>query len=234
MAWTLHEFNNDNSLIEALTARISDVLIQAIQNTNTASMALSGGSTPKALYQHLALQKLPWRQVTVSLVDERWVEEDHPDSNALMIQESLLQHQAEAACFIGMKLAETDARAAEKVLDLLLRDHILPLDLVLLGMGNDGHTASFFPHADGLSRALALDNDTLCCALQPVGASYARMSLRLRTLLNAQQRILYIRGAAKREVLEQAFQPGDINELPVRAVLHNSKTVTEIYYAPDD
>lgn len=234
MTWTLQEFKNNHTLVEALTGRICDVLLEAVTRTNTASIALSGGSTPRALYQHLALQALPWRQVTVSLVDERWVDEDHPDSNARMIQETLLQHHAETACFIGMKLPEAEATAAEKVLHLLLKDHILPLDLVLLGMGGDGHTASFFPNAAGLSKALAPDNDTLCCALQPPGADYARMSLTLNTLLGARQRILYITGAKKREVLEQAFQPGDINELPVRAILHNSQTLTEIYYAPDD
>jgi len=234
MAWTLQEFDNNRTLVEALTDRIRDITLEAVTRSNTASIALSGGSTPRVLYQHLAHQTFPWRQVTVSLVDERWVDEDHPDSNARMIQETLLQHHAEAACFIGMKLPEAKAQAAEKVLHLLLRDHILPLDLVLLGMGNDGHTASFFPHAEGLSRALAPDNDTLCCALQPAGAPYARMSLTLRTLLDARHRIVYITGASKHAVLEQAFQPGDITTLPMRAVLHNSQTLTEIYYAPDD
>jgi 6-phosphogluconolactonase len=234
VAWTLQEFENNRALVTALTNRIRDITIEAVARTSTASIALSGGSTPRVLYQHLANQAFPWRQVTVSLVDERWVDEDHPDSNARMIQETLLQHHAEAACFIGMKLPEEKAQEAEKVLHLLLKDHILPLDLVLLGMGNDGHTASFFPNAEGLTRALAPDNDTLCCALQPEGAPYARMSLTLRTLLNARYRILYITGASKHEVLEHAFQPGDITELPVRAILHNSQSLTEIYYAPDD
>jgi 6-phosphogluconolactonase len=234
MSWTLQEFNNNETLVKALTGRICNILIDAVARTHSASIALSGGNTPRALYQHLAMQILPWRQVTVSLVDERWVSEDHPDSNARMIQETLLQHHAESACFIGMKLPEAEAIAAEKVLDLLLKDHILPLDLVLLGMGSDGHTASFFPNADGLSKALALDNEALCCALQPFGAPYARMSLTLSTLMKASHRILYITGISKREVLEQAFQPGDIHELPVRAVLHHSQILTEIYYAPDD
>lgn len=236
--WQLHEFPGQQALIETLSQRLAQTLTALIKSRQRASMAMSGGSTPAPLYRHLSQQTLDWSAVTVSLVDERWVAETDPQSNARLIRNTLLQNQAQHATMIGMKTPETDAFAAAESLGAMLGQRVLPLDMVLLGMGLDGHTASLFPHARGLDQALAADNTNICCAIQPysesgTAAACARMSLSLNTLLSAGERILYLTGAAKRAVLESALQPGSIQEMPVRAVLHDSNTLTEIYYAPD-
>ena len=234
MVWRLHEYASHKNLLEDLTRQVSEQLIQTIYASGTVSIALSGGSTPRQLYQRLSMCELPWGRVKISLVDERWVDEQHADSNARLVRETLLLNKAAAGRFQGMKSATADAfLAQDAVSDLLLRT-VMPLDLVILGMGEDGHTASFFPGAAGLDEALRRDSRRVCCALLPQGASYARMSLTLVTLLSATHRLLYITGKAKRAVLERALEPGDVHELPVRALLHDKHKLTEIYYAPDN
>ncbi|MDT8429619.1 MAG: 6-phosphogluconolactonase [Pseudomonadales bacterium] len=236
--WQLHEFSNPQTLIETLSQRLISTLTNLINFQRRASIALSGGSTPAPLYRYLSQQTLDWSAVTVSLVDERWVEETNPQSNARLIRNTLLQNQARHATMIGMKTPTSDAFAAAENLGAILERQILPLDLVLLGMGLDGHTASLIPGAKGLDQALDKNNTRICFALQPRSepgaiAGCARMSLGLNTLLGASERILYLTGAAKRAVLESALQPGSAQEMPVRAVLHDHHTLTEIYYAPD-
>lgn len=237
--WELHEYKTRDALLIKLTATLSRSVSDCVAQRGKASIALSGGSTPGGLYRQLAQQALPWQCVTVSLVDERWVDDIHPQSNARFIRHNLLDNGAGRANFIGMKTSHPDAFTAADALSGILARHILPLDIVLLGMGLDGHTASFFPHAQGLAQALASDCRQVCCAIQPgpsadESAPLARMTLSLNTILSAHQRILYITGEAKRQALEKALVPGSTMDMPVRAVLHDNSTMTEIYYAPDD
>ncbi len=237
--WEMHEYENQAALTQALTAKLGQCIRDCVAERGKASIALSGGSTPQTLYQQLSHQALPWQSVTVSLVDERWVDEVHPQSNARMIKNSLIQNEARRARFISMKTSHADAFAAASSLGSILARQTLPLDLVLLGMGLDGHTASFFPHAQGLEVALSDQCRQVCCAIQPLPgddepAPLARMTLSLNTILSAHKRILYIRGETKRQVLEQALASGPFADMPVRAVLHNKPTLTEVYYAPDD
>lgn len=237
--WKLHEYRSQSALLEDLTLRLSQTISTRVADTGKVSVALSGGSTPTVLYQQLSQLDLPWHAVTVSLVDERWVDDIHMASNARFIRHTLIRNCARRASFVGMKTSHTDAFAAADSISRIITRHVLPLDLVLLGMGLDGHTASLFPGAIGLAPALSPDCRQVCCAIQPLPtvqntAPVARMTLSLNTILSAQQRILYISGAAKRQVLEQAFAEGPITDMPIRAVLHDSQTLTEIYYAPED
>lgn len=237
--WELHEFKDQTTLQEALGAKVGECIKGCVADRGKASIALSGGSTPQRFYQHMSHQALPWQSVTISLVDERWVNEIHPQSNARLVKNSLIQNEAHRATFIGMKTSHADVFAAANYLSGIIARQTLPLDMVLLGMGLDGHTASFFPDAEGLTEAMSSNSRQVCCAIQPPGneedtAPVARMTLSLRTILTAHQRILYITGKAKRQVLEEAFVPGPVTDMPVRAVLHHNTTLTEIYYAPDD
>lgn len=232
MSWTINEFQQDSELIAELAKRIGEVLVRSVNNRGKASIALSGGRTPADLYRHMATLDLPWQAITVSLVDERWVDESHPDSNAALIRNTLLQGPAAAARFVGMKAdAETPA-SAEQNLDQTLRAAILPLNVVVLGMGEDGHTASLFPGAEGTAQALSATDPLLCRGISIADASYGRMSLTVPALLAAEHRFLYITGSAKRAVLGAALTPGGAAELPVRALLHAPQTHTEVYYAP--
>jgi 6-phosphogluconolactonase len=201
-------------------------------------MAVSGGSTPKSLFARLAASDLPWEKVTITLVDERWVDADHPDSNARLVRENLLQDKAAAADFVPLKTPAPDPFAAEDEVQARLTDLPMPFDVVILGMGSDGHTASFFPGANTLRRALHPETEgsgehQLCCAVRPPHAPHDRMTLTLSVLLQAKHLILHVVGKDKWQVLQKALQSGKSEELPVRAVLHQSRVLLDIYYAAE-
>lgn len=231
MAVTCREFDTPDALVSHLGKVLADRIELAIANRGSASIAVSGGSTPGPLFRALSMIDIPWAQVIISLVDERWVDETHPDSNAALVRRTLLQNYASTARLVTMKTQETDAFAAQKKVNSLLESSILPLDIVLLGMGDDGHTASLFPGAEGLAEALDLNNSAVCRGIRVTGMPYTRMTLTLKTLLSARYRILQIQGESKHRTLLKALQPGSVLEIPVKAVLDSDLAETEIYYS---
>lgn len=233
MTWMLHQYSHNDELVKALSQRIARSLLDAITERGRASLAVSGGSTPVTLFRALASIDIPWSKIVVTLVDERWVPETHPDSNARLVHQHLLRDYAAKARFIGLKTAAEDPFAAVPVVEARLLEEVMPLDVVVLGMGEDGHTASFFPLAEGLGEALESEQ-RICCGIAPPNAPYPRMTLSLSTLLGARQLFLHIVGAKKKQVLEAAKVAGSVTELPVRAVLHQTKVVMEIFYADQD
>lgn len=230
MAWTLAAFDDNAALVSVLAARITQALAQAVQTRGRAALAVSGGSTPRTLFEALSVIDIPWSRITITLVDERWVPETDEDSNALLVRRHLLQHKAARARFIGLKTEAGDPFLASFDVEARLRTKVLPLDVAVLGMGEDGHTASFFPAAEGLDTALQ-DPQRMCCGIRPPLAPHPRMTLSLHALLGAGHLFLHIVGAKKREVLQVAMTPGSVRGLPVRAVLHQSRVPLEIYYA---
>lgn len=231
MSWTLYPFEDNRTLVPQLAMSIAETLAEAINLRGRASLAVSGGGTPRTLFDALAVIDIPWSNVVITLVDERWVEDNDPASNALLVRRHLLRSHAAGAQFLGLKNADRDPALAVDAVDKLLREQLLPLDLVVLGMGEDGHTASFFKDAEGLDAALASDTLTACCAVRPPRAPHARMTLTLNTLLASRRLLLHMVGASKLAVLHKAMQPGPVNALPVRAVLHQQLRPLEIYYA---
>jgi len=230
MSWTLTQFEHNADLVPVLAAKIADALAAAVQVRGHAALAVSGGSTPRSLFEALSVMDIPWSRITITLVDERWVPETDIDSNALLVRRHLLQHRAARARFVGLKTEAGDPFLASFDVEARLRAKVLPLDVAVLGMGEDGHTASFFPAAEGLDKALE-DKQNVCCGIRPPLAPHPRMTLSLQTLLGAGHLFLHIVGAKKREVLEVAMTQGSIPGLPVRAVLHQSRVPLEIHYA---
>ena len=233
MTWMLHQYVHNSELVENLAQHIIENLLDAIAQSGRASLAVSGGSTPVSLFRALSDIDIPWSKVVVTLVDERWVPENHPDSNAQLVRRHLLRSHAAKAQFVGLKTDASDPFIAVEDVEAKLRLEVLPLDVVVLGMGEDGHTASFFPAAQGLSEALESEQ-RICCGIVPPRAPHARMTLSLAALLGAKQLLLHIIGEKKRLVLEAAQEPGPVYELPVRAVLEQTKIVMEIFYAEQD
>ncbi len=206
---------------------VADQLADAIKARGKASLAVPGGTTPGPFLQALSAQDIAWDKVSVMLTDERFVGEDSPRSNTRLLKESLLQGKAAAATLVPMVV---DGATPEDVLDGLMvgLNPTLPLDVVVLGMGEDMHTASLFPGADKLAEALKNDAPTLL-PMRAEGAGEPRITMTAPVLRGAGAVHLLITGAPKLVALKRALLEGPDAEAPVRVVL--ARGDTEIHYA---
>ena len=227
---SLHTFSSRLDLRNTLRMNICNALRDGIDANGVASMALSGGSTPKALFEQLSHCELPWNKVLVTLVDERWLEPSQNDSNEHLVRSLLLQNLAKEAQFIPLKSTHTTAEEAEPACDKALRRLPEDFDVVLLGMGTDGHTASFFPGALTLQKALTSDKS--CVAVTPPEAPYERMTLTLSRLIKSKNIFLHIEGEEKIKILQRAQESQNVESMPIRAFLYRTSTpLLEVYYA---
>ena len=229
---TFHPFPSPQDLVSTLTQKISSALSAALAARNQASLVVSGGSTPKPLFAELSKQELEWAKVTISLADERWVAPDDPASNEGLVRNYLMQNKAAAANFIGLWTGDATASSGETACSAALAKIPRPFDLMILGMGGDGHTCSFFPGAEALPQALDMKSAQSCQAITPLTAPHERMTLTLPTVLNSRQIILHIEGEEKKEVYETALEEGPVGEMPVRAVLRQDLVGVDCYWAP--
>jgi len=210
-------------IVEQAAQAIAAILREAIKTQGHASLMVSGGSSPKPLYSRLSKAKLAWSKVTISLVDERWVDSGEVGSNEDFIRQNLIQNRAADANFFGLKTdyptVETGLAEAEARFKAMPR----PFDICIMGMGGDAHTASWFPNSNGLTRALSLKNEKTLCAINAEGAPVAgdhpnRISLTLRAVLESHSIILFIPGEKKRTVFDNA--PNNlVLDAPVQALL---------------
>ncbi len=232
MAVEIYQFESNQGLSAALAECIASGLEGALALRDVATLAVSGGSTPRPLFEALSWCDLDWSRVLVTQVDERWVSEDHVDSNTALIRECLLQNNAAAAELVSMKVPVDDAFAAAAQVADKLEAFAEAIDVAVLGMGEDGHTASFFPAADNLADALDPHSDALCLALRPPAAPHDRMTLSLAALLRSRQLYLHISGERKWQVLEAALAGEDIYQYPIRSVFYREDSPLEVFYAP--
>lgn len=232
MAHTLHSFENGPALAEALADKVATTLAESIASRGSATLAVSGGSTPKAFFEALSKKPLDWSNVSVTLVDERFVPADNPRSNHLLVATHLLQNEASEAEFIPLYQPEETIEAAAAVATDAVSEIGTPLDVVILGMGADGHTASFFPGGDNLEDALDLELPPRVLTMEAAGAGEPRLTLSFSSVADAGLLIVHIEGAEKKAVLEKALKGQDEAEMPIRAVLERAETDVEIYWAP--
>ena len=218
----------DGALAAAdMARRIATILEDAIAARGVASIALSGGRSPRPVLEALSGAALDWSKVVVTLVDERWVAPDHADSNERLVHETLLQGPAAAARFLGMKNEAADAYAGQAACEAAFAALPWPLDIVLLGMGEDGHTASLFPEAAELAEGLSTKAMTI--AVTPPAAPHQRMSLTASAILKSRHVFLQIGGAAKKAVYDRALEGGPVEELPIRLALCQHGVSVEVW-----
>ena len=208
-----------------LSQYLTDELQRVLVHNQRASLALSGGRTPIPLLQALAQEPLPWHNIEIILTDERWVNEDHSDSNAALVKHYLLQGPASSACFIPLKNQATSANIGQQACHHALQQMKRPLDLLLLGMGNDGHTASLFPCCPELAAAMDPTNPQLCLATRPTTAIHNRINLTYTMLTQARQRILHICGDDKLATLAQAMTIRNAKKMPIFAFLQRPLSI---------
>jgi 6-phosphogluconolactonase len=229
---TEHRFTDGARALEALVASIAGALERAIALRGRASLVVPGGTSARALLPRLAQAAIPWRCVTATLTDERWVAGDDPASNERRVRETLLVGAARALRWIGLKSAALEPAEAARAGELHLQAVPRPFDVVVLGMGEDGHVASLFPGAPGLREALALANPRACQAIRPPAAPHARLTLTLAALLDSRHLMLLIAGPEKWRTYERARSPGPLAELPVRGILHQDRVPVDVVWAP--
>lgn len=224
---TEYHFTDGGAAAADLATRIATLLSEAIAARGTASLALSGGRSPKPVLEALARTPLDWSKIVVTLVDERWVAPDAPDSNERLLRDTLLTGPAAAAQFVPMKNDAADAYAGQPAVEAVFAAIPWPLDIVLLGMGEDGHTASLFPAAAELADGLSSTARTI--AVTPPTAPHQRLSLTASAILAARHIFLQISGDAKKAVYAQALEDGPVEELPIRLALLQAQTPVEVW-----
>ena len=211
-------FESRGSLSSALATDVANALQHHVRVKGSACLAVSGGSTPKLFFETLSRFDVPWSRITVTWVDERQVPETNLRSNAKLVRENLLQNSAAGAEFVPL-FENPDA------------ENIGTLDVVVLGMGSDGHTASYFPGSDNLSEALHPETGKRIVKILAPAAGEPRLTFTLPALLDASLLCLHIEGQEKCDVLNQALAEGPVEAMPVRAVLRSKKPLT-LYWCP--
>lgn len=217
---------------QAVAAHVASALRRAIAERGQASLAVSGGRSPVPMLEALREQALDWPRVSVVLVDERVVPHDHADSNTALVRRHLLQGAAAQARFAPF-FDEVPTGPDALVLDALVREADgrlaplpWPLDVAVLGMGEDAHTASLFPDGAGVAHAIQT-GDRLAWVV-PATARHARITLTLSALLAARELVLPIAGEAKRAVYRHACGQAD-TRLPVSLVLNQDRTPVSVW-----
>lgn len=200
----LLEFPNVQASIDAIASQLSANVDSILHKQNSCSLALAGGNTPRPLYEFLSQLPWLWDRIKITLTDERWVSRKHEDSNENMIRRCLIQNKAEKAHFVGLKNKESSPEKGQSFCETTLSKSISPLDIVILGMGEDGHFASIFPSMDNTEKLLNRYQPKLCMGANPNNLQ-GRMSLTLSYLLSAKHIYLFITGEKKKEIIEQAM-----------------------------
>lgn len=230
---TTHSFTDCKVQATALAERIAERLRAALAERGHAVLAVSGGSTPKKFFASLSREKLDWTRVQVTLVDERWVPDTDERSNARLVKSLLLQHAAGAAQFVPLYTGDATPEAGLATADARIGALPLPFDAVVLGMGDDGHTASFFPGGDHLAEALDPDGRARVLPMRAPGAGEPRITLSLSTLLETRALYLLVTGEKKRDLLADArLGLGATQHYPVRAVLTQQRVPVAVYWCP--
>ncbi len=225
-------FSDIEKLEDVLAEEIISSLQTQLKEQNKATLLLSGGSTPVNLYSKLSHFDIDWAQVTVGLVDERYVPIDDANSNERLIKASLIQNKASKAIFTGMVY---DTSNLDKNLDLAIAQNKSFYDetaCVLLGMGTDGHTASLFPNDEKSLPGLQTgsDNDLLVYTNSP-NEPKQRISFTIDGLLNTKRLFLYFTGAEKMKVFSDAKESNQPLTLPISSFIHQQQKVLEVFWA---
>ncbi|MBC8221200.1 MAG: 6-phosphogluconolactonase [SAR86 cluster bacterium] len=206
----MKDFTADN-----LSQSIAASLSASINLNGYASFVVCGGSSPLPLYDNLSNKDLDWSKVSIFLGDDRVVPSDHQDSNNYLIQLHLLKNNASSASLYPLN----DSK-------ITIKDIRRPFDVVLLGLGNDGHFASLFPPQ--LNNALVFDayaSPSIIVSDQDLGSpSHKRISMNLSMLIDAKRCILLVPNSDKRKIVERAYKD---NQLPLHFLLTQERTKIE-------
>lgn len=225
-----HGFATRGELASAFADVVAGRLAEAIAERGEALLAVSGGTTPANFFAALSEQPVEWEKVVVTLIDERFVPMASPRSNAALVRANLLRNKAANARFVPLYHEAESIEAAANMADANLRRLSWPLDVAVLGMGNDGHTASFFPDAGNLAELLNPAAENFVMPVHAQSAGEPRLSLSMARIVEARFLALHIEGAEKRESFDGAM--GKSPPKPIRTVIDASPRPVEVFWAP--
>jgi len=236
--YDFHQGADAQSLAEHLAGELSALMTNAIVQKGSAVLALSGGSTPKPLFEELAKHDVDWSKVIITLVDERWVDESHGLSNAAFMKTYLLSKLPDTVKFVSLYQA---ADSVDASLPAVLNDYLKAtgssaeapreFDIVILGMGGDGHTASFFPDADNVADLVDIESEDALLTCHSPSTQVERVTWSLPVLLNTDFLALHFTGESKKTVFETACEGGEKTELPIRSAIFQDRVALNVYYA---
>lgn len=225
------EYDSADEMTDAVAGDLQFVIESALDARGGAVIALAGGKTPAPIYAKLAQAKLDWKRVTIVPTDERVVKLGDPLSNVTMIGKTFIPKGARVMPIVPA--ATTDYKAAGRSADALMQDLHWPLDLCLLGMGENGHTASIF-HGPDYDEALAGPRERRALGVLPEPlppeAPVARVTLSRQGIVTAKALTIAITGAKKREVLEAALKEGASSPYPIGRVLADAELPVDVHW----
>lgn len=225
------------SLYQKVANRCAMQLSRGVEKNGRASFIVPGGTTPAPVFNQLSQMSLLWNNILIAPSDERWLNPDQPQSNQRLIENELLINNAAKSKLMPLKMPTKTPFEAESLAQKSISELNQPFDVCLLGMGPDGHFASLFPDCEQLPQALDISNSKKkCIAINaegcPVAGEYTqRMSLTLSAILNSQLIILMFTGKEKLATLNKAKTESNPLKKPVAALLTQTQTPVEIYWA---
>jgi len=227
-----NRFSDTHTLAQQLADSVASKMRSIIDSRGRVSLAVSGGTTPKEFFLKLSEKELDWSKVLVTLVDDRWVDDSDEASNARLVKENLLINNAALAYFVPLKNAEATPKEGLMISENRLHEQIDELDIVVLGMGMDGHTASWFPQSEALTSCLDEQAAACCFAVMDAPEFAQRMTMSLSLVLRAKHIYLHFEGADKNKVFEQVcdeHEKHNFEPMPVRSVLFQNQVPVNIY-----
>ncbi len=224
------DYEDIDELAEAVAGDVGFIIESALDARGQTLIALPGGKTPAPIYEKLAAMPIKWKHVTIIPTDDRLVAVDNPLSNAALLAKAFMPKGARV---LPIASENKDHKAAGNAADARLQDLHWPPDLVWLGVGGDGHTASIFAgpdlddalNAPKARRAVGVLPDPL-----PPEAPVARVTLTRNAILSARTLMIVLTGDDKKVMLERAIKDGPLSSLPVGRVLADAEQPIDIHW----
>lgn len=224
-------FPDRKRLFAGLSHDMADKLADIIKKRRKASLALAGGTTPGPLYDSLSNVPINWEKVSVTLTDERWVHPQDPASNEFLVRDMLLRRRAAVATFVPFKTNHAKASGGAATTEKRISP-IMPFDIVMLGMGPDGHIASLIPGAEGYAAAADPEGAKKVAGIHAPNAagSPERMTLTVPGILSSRRIVLLFMGQDKLNVYNEAKEGRGAS--PIKDLLAQKKVPVHAFWAP--
>jgi 6-phosphogluconolactonase len=221
----IKKFENKKNLESTLLLKISTCISDAIKKYGDARFLLSGGSTPMNLYSLLSEETIEWEKVKIGLVDERFVPKENLFNNETQIKNNLLKNSAKFATIFGMVYNYENEMLNLKMVNQQYKTFFERIDFTILGMGEDGHTASLFP-GDKESEELMNTSNMGVFSTKSPSFPYNRITCSKELIAKSNYLALFINGETKFNVLKNSIE----TQVPISYFVKNSKNM-EIYYS---